>query len=185
MKISNSIQTPIQYPSPIPFKTLSPSPHIRSLGVIFDSTLFFNQHVTQLTRTAFFHLKNIACLHPSVERRLQASSGRQLALRCCTHVTRHMPHSPLLPFMHSQFGGLFKLQGTPNSSSACRCCCCPPSVPLHLLSAPPPPQHPAAGSEWGFSMFWSSLLYIYVNLSAGSDEVGAWTPDSNYVLLLQ
>uniref|UniRef100_A0A3Q3MWV1 Reverse transcriptase domain-containing protein n=1 Tax=Labrus bergylta TaxID=56723 RepID=A0A3Q3MWV1_9LABR len=44
--------------------TLSPFPHIRNLGVIFDSQLSFDHHVTQLTRTAFFHLKNIARLRP-------------------------------------------------------------------------------------------------------------------------
>ncbi|XP_075963092.1 uncharacterized protein LOC142966290 [Anarhichas minor] len=46
--------------------TLSPSPHIRNLGVMFDSNLSFEHHVKQITRTAFFHLKNIARLRPSL-----------------------------------------------------------------------------------------------------------------------
>ncbi|XP_075934503.1 uncharacterized protein LOC142934035 isoform X2 [Anarhichas minor] len=46
--------------------TLSPSPHIRNLGVMFDSNLSFEHHVKQITRTAFFHLKNIARLCPSL-----------------------------------------------------------------------------------------------------------------------
>ncbi len=104
----------------------------------------------------------------------QISLGRQLKLHCCTHVTRHMPLSPHPPFVPSQFGGLFKLQGTPNSLSACHCYCCPASVPLCVFSAPPPPQHPSAGSDGRFNMFCSSLVYIYINLSAGSDEVRAW-----------
>ncbi len=46
--------------------TLSPSPHIRNIGVIFDSNLSFEHHVNQISRTAFFHLKNIARLRPSL-----------------------------------------------------------------------------------------------------------------------
>ena len=41
--------------------TLSPSPQIRNLGV----SRSFEHHVNQITRTAFFHLKDIARLRPS------------------------------------------------------------------------------------------------------------------------
>ena len=46
--------------------TLSPSPHSRNHRVIFDYDLSFEHHINQITRTAFFHLKNIARLRPSV-----------------------------------------------------------------------------------------------------------------------
>ncbi|XP_029929809.1 LOW QUALITY PROTEIN: uncharacterized protein LOC115374818 [Myripristis murdjan] len=46
--------------------TLSPSNHIRNLGVILDSNLSLEHHVNHITRTAFFHLKNIARLRPSL-----------------------------------------------------------------------------------------------------------------------
>ncbi|KAF7645779.1 hypothetical protein LDENG_00198460 [Lucifuga dentata] len=44
--------------------TVLPSPHIRNLGVTFDNNLSFEKHVIHITKTAFFHLKNIARLHP-------------------------------------------------------------------------------------------------------------------------
>uniref|UniRef100_A0A8C1SXW2 Reverse transcriptase domain-containing protein n=1 Tax=Cyprinus carpio TaxID=7962 RepID=A0A8C1SXW2_CYPCA len=46
--------------------TLSPSLHSRNLGVIFDNNLSFEHHIKQITRTAFFLLKNIARLCPSL-----------------------------------------------------------------------------------------------------------------------
>ncbi|XP_061896157.1 uncharacterized protein LOC133645328 isoform X1 [Entelurus aequoreus] len=45
--------------------TLSPSTHIRNLGVILDNKLSFQHRVNHITRTAFFHLQNIARLRPS------------------------------------------------------------------------------------------------------------------------
>ena len=44
--------------------TLSPSPFIRNLGIIFDNNLSFEHYISRLTQTAFFHLKNIARLRP-------------------------------------------------------------------------------------------------------------------------
>ncbi|XDV31632.1 hypothetical protein PO909_002599 [Leuciscus waleckii] len=46
--------------------TLFPSLHSRNLGVIFDNNFSFEPHIKQITRTAFFHLKNIARLRPSL-----------------------------------------------------------------------------------------------------------------------
>ena len=40
--------------------TLSSSTTARNLGVIFDQDLSFIPHITQVSRTAFFHLHNIA-----------------------------------------------------------------------------------------------------------------------------
>uniref|UniRef100_A0A8C5GPT6 Reverse transcriptase domain-containing protein n=1 Tax=Gouania willdenowi TaxID=441366 RepID=A0A8C5GPT6_GOUWI len=40
--------------------TLAQSTTVRNLGVLFDQDLSFNSHIKQTSRTAFFHLRNIA-----------------------------------------------------------------------------------------------------------------------------
>ena len=40
--------------------TLSPSLHVRNLGVIFDSTLSMTNHISMICRTAYMHLHNIS-----------------------------------------------------------------------------------------------------------------------------
>uniref|UniRef100_A0A3B3HFP9 Reverse transcriptase domain-containing protein n=1 Tax=Oryzias latipes TaxID=8090 RepID=A0A3B3HFP9_ORYLA len=46
--------------------TLSSSPVSRNLGFLFDTNLSLEQHVNQITRSACFHLKNIARLRSSL-----------------------------------------------------------------------------------------------------------------------
>ena len=40
--------------------SLASSSTVRNLGVIFDQNLSFDAHIKKVSRTAFFHLRNIA-----------------------------------------------------------------------------------------------------------------------------
>lgn len=46
--------------------SVSPSPHVKSLGVVLDSTLLLQTHIENITRPASSNLCNINCLLPSL-----------------------------------------------------------------------------------------------------------------------
>ncbi|XP_061132389.1 uncharacterized protein LOC133152633 [Syngnathus typhle] len=45
-------------------RTITQSDTVTNLGVIFDQTLSFQKHIKNITRFAFFHLRNIAKIRP-------------------------------------------------------------------------------------------------------------------------
>ncbi len=56
----------------------SSSSSVRNLGVLFDSNLSFESHVSSICKTAFFHLKNISKLRPMLS---TSNSGRLIIPR--------------------------------------------------------------------------------------------------------
>ena len=43
------------------------SDKIKSLGVVFDQRLTFENHVKAVCRTCYFHIKSLQMLHPSLD----------------------------------------------------------------------------------------------------------------------
>jgi len=61
--------------------SVQPSTTVKNLGMIFDSSLSFLPHISSLTKSAFFHLRNITCLRPFLNIRKKSSSHITLILR--------------------------------------------------------------------------------------------------------
>ena len=53
---------------------VSPTPSARNIGVVFDSTMNFEKHISEICKSAFFHIRNIS----QVRRYLSTESTRTL-----------------------------------------------------------------------------------------------------------
>uniref|UniRef100_A0A8C6M6H9 Reverse transcriptase domain-containing protein n=1 Tax=Nothobranchius furzeri TaxID=105023 RepID=A0A8C6M6H9_NOTFU len=63
---NSTLSTSDSFSLTIDSATVSPSPHVKSLGVILDSSLSFQAHINNLIRSAYFHLRSINRLRPSL-----------------------------------------------------------------------------------------------------------------------
>ena len=49
--------------------TVEPTPSARNIGAVFDDTMSFEEHVNDLCRTAFYHIRNISRIRPCLSTR--------------------------------------------------------------------------------------------------------------------
>lgn len=90
--------------------SISPSTAVRNLGVIFDSHLSMESHISVICKKAFFHLRRIA----RIKRYLSTASFKQLV---CAFFLSHLEFCNV-PLVGYPLNRIAKLQGVQNSAAS-------------------------------------------------------------------
>ena len=125
--------------------SITPSPVVCNLGVILDPTLSFQSHVKNVIRFAFYHLKNIARLRPSLSDLVTETLFHcfiSTRLNYCNAILNGLPSKSLDRLQHVQNSAARVLTGIRPWQHIT-----PTLMQLHWLPVkfcikPAPPEHP-------------------------------------------
>ena len=159
--------------------SFSPSSEVRNLGVILDPTLSFQSHIRSITKSAFFHLKNISRLRQSLSDSVAETLIHAFVtsrLDYCNGVLCGLGLGfPAKPWTGSsmcrtQLPG-FSPAPSPGSTSS------PPSSTSTGSRSSPASPTKSSSSPTNPSMPWL-LLSTYLTSSTHTHSPGTWNPQA-------
>ena len=95
------IGSPIQNPPPnlnLCSSVITPTDHAKNLGVIFESDLSLNNHISSITKSCFFHIRDLARIRSCISRNVAiaiANSLVQSRLDYCNSLYFGLPKSSI------------------------------------------------------------------------------------------
>ncbi|XP_053364370.1 deoxynucleoside triphosphate triphosphohydrolase SAMHD1-like [Clarias gariepinus] len=95
--------------------SITPSPEVCNLGIILDPTLSFQSHVKRITKSAFYHLRNISRLRPSLSVSVKETlihSFISSRLDYCNAILSGLPNKALDRLQYIQNAAARVLTGT-------------------------------------------------------------------------
>ena len=50
--------------------SITPASSVKNLGVVFDKHLSFHEHITKISQACFFHIRDLRCIRPYLNKKL-------------------------------------------------------------------------------------------------------------------